>query len=82
MHDDPVTASLYPPDYEQVPTLAELASQGLARERTRRWFDRAEGKTKSDTRYEVSAEGQQMIYDAMRRNAERGRRFDMERRAA
>jgi hypothetical protein len=78
---DGVTAGLHPPDLEHVPTVAELVRQGMARAVTVKYFDAA-GKPKSDTRYTVTAKGQQLIDDAMTRNAERGRAWDARRTLA
>lgn len=70
-----ITDGLYPPDHEPVPTVPELARKGLAKPVTATYVDRA-GEVKKDTRYQVSDEGQQLIYDAMKRNAERGRMWN------
>jgi hypothetical protein len=78
MSADKITARLYPPDYEHVPTVPELARQGLAREQVAKRIDKA-GQTKSDTRYVVSPKGQQLIVDAMQRNADRSRAWDARR---
>jgi hypothetical protein len=59
-----------PPDLEPVPTIKELAKQRLA-------IDASGGH---GSHYRVTPEGQQMIYDAMARNAERGRAWEATRR--
>src|SRR4051812_45166415 len=57
-----------PPDLEPVPTLAELAAQGLARQ---------EVDPRNGTRYyRVSAEGQTILSDSMARNAARSRAWE------
>jgi len=60
-----LAADFYPPDLEHVPTIAELAKRGLAR-----------NEAKSGTRFRVSPEGQKLIYDAMERNAARCRAWN------
>lgn len=76
-----VTAGVHPPDLEHVPTVAELAKRGLAHLRQRTYRETETfGKPKTDTRYEITPEGQQLILDAMKRNAERGRAWDAQRR--
>lgn len=54
------------PELEHVPTVPELYAKGLAVVMV--WTD---GKDKKPTHYRLKPEGQQMIYDTMRRNAER-----------
>ena len=67
-----MTAHLYPSDYEHVPTVEELASQGLAH--------LLPAPRKGGTAaYRITPEGEAMLRDTMRRNAERMKRIDMER---
>lgn len=73
MTASPVTAGTYPPDYEAVPTVTELALRGLAVERPRTVPDYRTGKTRTELRYEVTPEGQKILNEAMARNAERCR---------
>lgn len=51
------------PGHEPVPTVAELAARGLAKDISRT----------STPSYRISPEGQQLIYDTQRRNALRAR---------
>jgi hypothetical protein len=53
-----------PDEIEAVPTAPELAAQGLAEVVAR-------SKTGAATHYRLTAEGQQMVFDAMKRNAQR-----------
>ncbi|WP_448812075.1 hypothetical protein [Agromyces bauzanensis] len=59
-------ADFYPPDLEHVPTVSELALQGLARVQV----TNAGGDPKLVT---ILPEGQRLINEAMHRNAERMR---------
>lgn len=69
------------PELEHVPTVPELALKGLAFESKRSYVDPA-GKVRADVRYQVTAEGQQRINDAMHRNAQCGRAWDEARQAS
>jgi len=63
MQHDSATAYMYPDDYEHVPTVPELARQGLAKMRP--------GKKGAPSYYRVSPEGEALMKDAMHRNAQR-----------
>lgn len=71
MASDGLPAGLYPPDLEHVPTTAELIKRGLAQEVVHKFRDHSAFKTRAERRVEISPAGQQLIYDAMKRNAER-----------
>jgi hypothetical protein len=60
------------PDMERVPTMADLHARGLATVVSRN----AKGEP---THYRAEPEGQAIIHEAMRRNAERGRQWDRRR---
>ncbi|MFA8415120.1 hypothetical protein ACEPTV_33280, partial [Burkholderia pseudomallei] len=60
---------------EPVPTVAELAARGLARLEPPR-------KKGGVSAYRISPEGEAILRDTMRRNAERMRAWDEQRRAA
>lgn len=62
MIEKKVTAGLYPPDYEPVPTVLELAARGLARP--------APSKKGQSSAYRILPEGEAIPRDTMRRNAE------------
>ena len=53
-------------ELEHVPTVPELYAKGFAVVVS--WTD---GKKKTPTHYRLKPEGQQVIYDTMKRNAER-----------
>lgn len=59
-----------PPKLEDVPTVAELVKNGLAT---------MVETGKRGTFYRISDTGQQLIYDAMKRNAEKGRAYEEQR---
>lgn len=68
-----IPADMNPPDLEHVPTVAELLKRGLVNAVVSKQFDPIAWKSKSETRYTISSEGQRLIYDAQKRNAERCR---------
>lgn len=57
-------------ELERVPTMDELVRRQLARVVIETTFT-AEGKPKKSTKHQASPTGQQLIYDAQKRNAER-----------
>lgn len=67
-----IPADFHAPDLEPVPTLVELHARGLAEVVGRN------GK-KEPSHYRATPEGEALIRDAMRRNAERGRAWDRRR---
>ena len=62
----PATASLYPDDLAPVPTVDELARQGLASKGSRQEF-------------KITPAGQRLIRDALQANGQRLRAWDEER---
>ncbi|NHF62246.1 hypothetical protein [Microcella pacifica] len=62
-----IPADHHPPDLERVPTLAELARTGLAE---------MVGKSV----FRATPEGEAVLRDTMRRNADRGRAWDARRK--
>lgn len=70
----------YPPDYEHVPTVADLAKLGMARQKTTTTFGKWGART-THTGWEVDAEGSALQQAAQKRNAERCIAFNEQRRS-
>lgn len=73
MRRDP-TAGLYPPGYEPVPTLPDLVARGLATV-----VPDPTGRRGPGTFYRPTPEGEALLRDTMRRNAERMRAWQGQR---